>query len=143
MMVTLVVPHITWFQMFKIYLSKVCILIQHFSAVTPDVMDCFFGYIVKYFHIVLFPVPPAKAVLSEDMSCSCPRCTGDPHYHWYKKNGGSWVLFSDSGSPKESGTFACRAVWKKMRSSMSNAMTCEFLLTDLSLLLLSHIKLRN
>ncbi|XP_026206872.1 uncharacterized protein LOC113156145 isoform X2 [Anabas testudineus] len=70
-------------------------------------------------------VPPAKAVLSEDMSCSCPRCTGYPHYHWYKKNGGSWVLFSDSGSPKESGTFACRAVWKKMRSSMSNAMTYE------------------
>ncbi|KAK9530570.1 hypothetical protein VZT92_012062 [Zoarces viviparus] len=75
---------------------------------------------------VFVQVPPMKAVLSANvgMSCSCPLCPRDSTYRWYYKNDGQpWALVDsshDSMMPKESGTYACRAVWTTGRSSLSN-----------------------
>ncbi|XP_034564166.1 uncharacterized protein LOC117830239 [Notolabrus celidotus] len=76
---------------------------------------------------VLVQVPPIRAYLSENlgMSCSCPSCPSKNSYRWYHKSDEDqpWVpLGSDKGylMPKESGTYACRAVWRNGRSLLSN-----------------------
>nr|XP_046234015.1 uncharacterized protein LOC124053096 [Scatophagus argus] len=73
-----------------------------------------------------------KAVLSEKLglSCDCPLCPKDVTYHWYYKNDGDYDVQQKKlpGSsrfmmPRESGTYACQAVWKVGRSFMSNSYT--------------------
>ncbi|XP_067432412.1 uncharacterized protein [Thunnus thynnus] len=68
---------------------------------------------------------PIKAVLSvtNGLSCSCPRCEGEYSYHYYKQDDQTWELMETTKSsmkPKESGTYACRAVMTTMRSFLSN-----------------------
>ncbi|XP_042254057.1 uncharacterized protein LOC121887385 [Thunnus maccoyii] len=68
---------------------------------------------------------PIKASLSETngLTCSCPRCEGEYSYHYYKQDDQTWKFMESTKSsmkPKESGTYACRAVMTTMRSFLSN-----------------------
>lgn len=152
---TLVGSRMKRFPMFKIYLSKVWILNQHSFTVFDssdswcnELVFCVVLYVFnklispvgifkRFLYIFLFSVSPIKAVLSEDMSCSCERCTNDAHYHWYYKNGSSWARYEHSGQgpmkPEEGGTYACRAVWRNKRSLLSNTFVCEFLFMDFNI----------
>uniref|UniRef100_A0A8D0D484 Ig-like domain-containing protein n=1 Tax=Sander lucioperca TaxID=283035 RepID=A0A8D0D484_SANLU len=65
------------------------------------------------------------------LSCSCPLCPDSSSYRWYYKNNYQpWALkdYHQWIMPKESGTYACRAVWSDGRSSLSSGYDCEFLL---------------
>ncbi|XP_032358466.1 uncharacterized protein LOC116671356 isoform X1 [Etheostoma spectabile] len=70
--------------------------------------------------------PAMKAFLSANygLSCSCPLCPNNISYHWYYKNNGQpWALLTSRQgfiTPKETGTYACRAVWNDGRSSLSS-----------------------
>ncbi|KAF3853435.1 hypothetical protein F7725_014123 [Dissostichus mawsoni] len=69
---------------------------------------------------VFVQVPPSmRAFLSSGMSCSCPLCPGLPLYHWYESKDQQLAAIGSS-PPKSGGTYACRAVWKIGRSSLSN-----------------------
>ncbi|XP_078135674.1 uncharacterized protein LOC144536415 isoform X1 [Sander vitreus] len=80
---------------------------------------------------VFVQAPPMKAFLSANtgLSCSCPLCPDDSSYRWYYKNNGQpWALmglYSQWIMPKERGTYACRAVWKDGRSSLSIGYTYQ------------------
>ncbi|XP_044035579.1 uncharacterized protein LOC122868072 isoform X2 [Siniperca chuatsi] len=84
--------------------------------------------------------PPMKAVLSEKTGmCSCPHCPSGASYRWYHKNDGqSWALMSSNQSmmPKDSGTYACRAVWVNGRSLLSNNVFSDQSSSSTSLIVL-------
>ncbi|KAM7381842.1 hypothetical protein PAMA_012618 [Pampus argenteus] len=74
---------------------------------------------------VFVQVSPIKAVLSvtDGLSCSCPMCTGNMSFRFYKY-GQEWEQIESGKNfmkPETSGTYACRAVLKNMRSLLSNA----------------------
>ncbi|XP_070847233.1 uncharacterized protein [Chaetodon trifascialis] len=86
---------------------------------------------------VFVQATPVKASLSEKMglSCSCTRCPGGADYRWYKNDDvGQPVMLPNLNHrfmiPKESGSYACRAVWNGGRSLLSNSHECKFLLMD-------------
>uniref|UniRef100_A0A3Q1GR91 Uncharacterized LOC110949059 n=1 Tax=Acanthochromis polyacanthus TaxID=80966 RepID=A0A3Q1GR91_9TELE len=66
---------------------------------------------------VLIQKRPVTAVLSEDMVCSCQSCPGNWSERYYKKHDQSWVRLSSK--PSGAGTFSCRAVGARMRTSLS------------------------
>ncbi|XP_041818688.1 uncharacterized protein LOC121624831 [Chelmon rostratus] len=75
---------------------------------------------------------PMKAFLSENvgLSCSCPQCPSDGFYRWYKNSDDGqpvWLTDSSTGfmMMKESGSYACRAVWKQGMSSLSNSFVYQ------------------
>uniref|UniRef100_A0A3Q3MMY8 Uncharacterized LOC109986740 n=1 Tax=Labrus bergylta TaxID=56723 RepID=A0A3Q3MMY8_9LABR len=76
---------------------------------------------------VLVLVPPMKAFLSANvgMSCSCPLCPTASSYSWYfKSDDKPWTqVYSGQGfmMPKDSGTYACRALWSTGRSYLSSS----------------------
>ncbi|KAM8729494.1 uncharacterized protein AB9X84_026725 [Acanthopagrus schlegelii] len=80
---------------------------------------------------VFVQVASMKAALSHNvgLSCSCPLCPSDTSYHWYYKDDDDDVgqpshLTQSSGGfmmPRTSGTYACRAVWDKGMSLLSNS----------------------
>ncbi|XP_028263789.1 uncharacterized protein LOC114437347 isoform X2 [Parambassis ranga] len=65
---------------------------------------------------------PEAAILSEDMSCSCKKCTGGMSYRFYKKVGESWKFLPLNTKPSETGLYGCRLVSRNMRTLLSNAM---------------------
>lgn len=83
-----------------------------------------------------FSEVPMRAVLSVNtgLSCSCPLCPSDAVYRWYYKNGDDGQILMLKGfsqgsmTPRESGTYACGAVWKNGRSFLSKSYDCKFLL---------------
>ncbi|XP_042364387.1 uncharacterized protein LOC121959229 [Plectropomus leopardus] len=80
---------------------------------------------------VFVQIPPhIRAILSVQggMSCSCPLCPDGSSYHWYHKSAQSWERMDSTQAfmtPEVSGTYACRAVWKTGRSSLSNSYTYQ------------------
>ncbi|GAA6227940.1 uncharacterized protein LOC108875553 isoform X1 [Lates japonicus] len=77
---------------------------------------------------VFVQVPLIKAVLSVDsgLRCSCPRCSTEATFHWYKKTDDQWKqmqVTSNPMTPKEGGNYACKAKWSTGQSVMSNEYT--------------------
>uniref|UniRef100_A0A3Q3LWM9 Ig-like domain-containing protein n=1 Tax=Mastacembelus armatus TaxID=205130 RepID=A0A3Q3LWM9_9TELE len=75
------------------------------------------------------------AVLSGEryLQCSCEQCSSDPfcRYQYYRKVGQEWGPTESSEysiTPEESGTYACRAVWKNWRSSLNKPQDTSTLL---------------
>ncbi|XP_045924863.1 uncharacterized protein LOC123982933 isoform X2 [Micropterus dolomieu] len=66
--------------------------------------------------------PPMKPVLSS-MTCSCPGCPSDAKYRWYNMDHKQLTHLdfeTNYMKPDESGTYACQAMWKNMRTRLSN-----------------------
>lgn len=93
--------------------------------------------------ICLFSAPPIRAVLSANigMTCSCPLGPSGASYRWYYKSddGQPWARIDSIRGfmmPKDSGSYACRAVWDNRRSFLSRSYVCKllllFLLMDLA-----------
>lgn len=81
---------------------------------------------------VFVQVTSMRAVLSANvpLSCSCPNCPSEVSYLWYHMNDdGQPSALKDhiqgSMMPKESGTYACRAVWSNGMSLLSNSYVYE------------------
>ncbi|KAM7370966.1 hypothetical protein PAMP_010473 [Pampus punctatissimus] len=87
---------------------------------------------------VFVQVSPIKAVLSvtNGLSCSCPMCTGEMSFRFYKY-GQEWKQIESGNNfmkPKTSGTYACRAVMNNMRSLLSNAYVYQPEINPLSVI---------
>lgn len=70
---------------------------------------------------------PKAAFLSEDMSCSCQKCTGGMSYRFYKQHGKSWKFLPLNTKPSETGLYRCRLVSRNIRTQLSNTCFCECL----------------
>lgn len=101
-------------------------------AMTSGVLNEVSLFCVMFFKVCLlicpFSEPPMKPVLSS-MTCSCPGCPSDAKYRWYNmdhKQRKHLDFKTNYMKPEESGTYACQAMWKNMRTRLSNTEVCEF-----------------
>ncbi|XP_076615406.1 sialoadhesin [Chaetodon auriga] len=94
--------------------------------------------------LVFVQAAPMKAALSENigLSCSCSRCPNITSFHWYKNDDdGQPVMLPDKREgfmmPKESGSYACRAVWETGMSFLSKSHEYNSSITPMILVVLT------